>query len=282
MTNKAATNWLTQMADDRRTTLALLAKSANQSHRWAVAAAGAAMAHVVAAGHALVQARDLCEEGGWLRWLRNNFEGSVRTAQRYMRVARHLPASGIDATRVSHRSQTALLRAIRGVVFTEPSAAAEGAPALAGTPAGSADDPAARRRLSFVAARRLRKLAGAVAGLAAGAHAARLAERINALATDLLLDAGECGGTSDEVYFVEAVGADRVKIGVSRDVGKRFGQLAASFPGPLRLLGRVAGGRAREASLHRRLANFHLGGEWFHLTPGVRALVAAVIADEPE
>ncbi len=109
------------MADERRNTLALLAKSANRSHRWAVASAGAAMRHVVAAGHAPVQARELCEEGGWLRWLRKNFEGSVRTAQRYMRVARHLPASGIDATRVSHRSQTALLR---GVVFTEPCAAA--------------------------------------------------------------------------------------------------------------------------------------------------------------
>ncbi|MGH7140454.1 MAG: GIY-YIG nuclease family protein [Pirellulales bacterium] len=76
-----------------------------------------------------------------------------------------------------------------------------------------------------------------------------------------------------EVYFIEAVGADRVKIGVSSDVGKRFKQLAASFPGPLRLLGTAAGGRAREASLHRRLADFHIGGEWFHLTPGVRAVV---------
>jgi Meiotically up-regulated gene 113/Protein of unknown function (DUF3102) len=277
MTNKTATNWLTELADERRNTLALLAKSANQSHRWAVRAAGTAMAHVVAAGHALVQARDLCEEGGWLRWLRKNFEGSVRTAQRYMRVARYLPASGIDATRVPHRSQTALLRAIRGVVFTER-AATEDAPAVAGCPA----EAAARRRLSFVAARRLRKLAGAVAAMAAGAHAAHLAERINALAADVLLDAGEGGAASGEVYFIEAVGADRVKIGVSQDVGKRFRQLAASFPGPLGLLGRVAGGRARETSLHRRLANFHIGGEWFHLTPGVRTALREVIADEPE
>jgi hypothetical protein len=47
-------------------------------------------------------------------------------------------------------------------------------------------------------------------------------------------------------------------------------------------LGKVAGGRLREGSLHRRLANFHIGGEWFHLTPGVRRLIEAVIADEPE
>jgi hypothetical protein len=100
MTTKAP-NPLARMADERRRTLRLLAKSANLSHRWAAAAAGAAINHMVGAGHALVQARDLCEEGGWLRWLRKNFEGSIRTAQRYSRIARHLPASQLDATRVS-------------------------------------------------------------------------------------------------------------------------------------------------------------------------------------
>jgi hypothetical protein len=104
MTNKSP-NRFARMADERRNTLKLLAHSANLGHRWA--SAGAAIAHMVAAAHALIQARDLCEEGGWLRWLRKSFEGSVRTAQRYMRVARHLPESGIDATRVSHRSQIA-------------------------------------------------------------------------------------------------------------------------------------------------------------------------------
>jgi hypothetical protein len=129
MTTKTP-NRMARMADERRNTLKLLAHSANLSHRWAAASAGAAIAHMVAAGHALVQARDLCEEGGWLRWLRKSFDGSVRTAQRYMRIASHLPQSGIDATRVSHRSQTAVLRAIRGVVFTRPDAAADGAPAI--------------------------------------------------------------------------------------------------------------------------------------------------------
>jgi len=32
----------------------------------------------------------------------------------------------------------------------------------------------------------------------------------------------------------------------------------------------------------RRLANFHIGGEWLHLTPGVRAVIETVIADNPE
>jgi hypothetical protein len=112
MTPETTSNPLARMADERRKTLKLLARSANLSHRWAAASAGAVIAHIVAAGHALVQARDLCEEGGWLHWLRKNFDGSIRTAQRSMRVARHLPASNIEATRVSHRSQAANGRAI--------------------------------------------------------------------------------------------------------------------------------------------------------------------------
>lgn len=46
--------------------------------------------------------------------------------------------------------------------------------------------------------------------------------------------------------------------------------------------GKVPGGRAREGSLHGRLGNFHIGGEWFHLTPGVRAVIRAVIADDAD
>ena len=100
MTTKAP-NPLARMADERRKTLKLLAKSANLSHRWAAAAAGAAINHIVGAGHSLLQAQELSEKGGWLRWLRKNFEGANRTAQRYIRIARHLPASQLDATRVS-------------------------------------------------------------------------------------------------------------------------------------------------------------------------------------
>jgi hypothetical protein len=199
MTTETRLNPLAQMAANRRKTLKLLARAANLSHRWATAAAGAAIAHTVAAGHALVQARDLCEEGGWLRWLRKNFEGSIRRAQRSMSVARHLPASGSDATRVSPRSQAAVLRAIRGVVFTGSAAAAEGAPRLAGPPSECDDDPTERRRVAFSAARRLRKLAGSLLATTAGARATELIERISALATDLLLDVGICAGTSGEV-----------------------------------------------------------------------------------
>jgi hypothetical protein len=168
------------------------------------------------------------------------------------------------------------------VAFTAAEAADQPASGGILAPPDTEHDAAAFRRLAFVAARRLRKLAASLLATAASAHAGQLAERINSLAADLLLDAGVCGSTSGEVYFIEAVGADRVKIGVSSDVGKRFAQLAASFPGPLTLLGKAAGGRLRESLLHRRLVNFHIGGEWFHLTPGVRGLIQSAIADEPD
>lgn len=194
---------MVQMADERRNTLKLLAKSANVSHRWATASASAAIAHVVAAGHSLAQARDLCEEGGWTRWLRKNFDGSLRTAQRYMRVARHLPAARLDATRVSLPSQRAVLRAIRGAVFTSPpdaGAAPAAAGALTTSPLAAADDQAARRALAVVAARRLRKVASALSAAGAGDYAEEVASRINALAADLLLDVDAAANTRGEAH----------------------------------------------------------------------------------
>ncbi|MGH7139399.1 MAG: GIY-YIG nuclease family protein [Pirellulales bacterium] len=75
------------------------------------------------------------------------------------------------------------------------------------------------------------------------------------------------------VYFAEAMGADRVKIGVAADPIARLASLQTTCPHPLKLLAKVEGGRALETSLHARLADFHLGGEWFHLAKPVRALV---------
>ncbi|MGH7134622.1 MAG: GIY-YIG nuclease family protein [Pirellulales bacterium] len=53
----------------------------------------------------------------------------------------------------------------------------------------------------------------------------------------------------------------------------RLASLQTACPHPLKLLAKVEGGRTLEASLHARLADFHLGGEWFHLAKPVRALI---------
>jgi hypothetical protein len=72
--------------------LATLAAAINQEHRLCEGALRAGLAHAVRAGELLMQAKALCAHGAWLPWLAANFEGSERTAQAYMRVAREAPA----------------------------------------------------------------------------------------------------------------------------------------------------------------------------------------------
>lgn len=49
--------------------------------------------HVIDLGEILQRAKELCEHGGWLPWLRENFELSESTAQRYMLFAREADAN---------------------------------------------------------------------------------------------------------------------------------------------------------------------------------------------
>jgi hypothetical protein len=76
------------------------------------------------------------------------------------------------------------------------------------------------------------------------------------------------------IYFIEAVGMDRVKIGYTLDPAKRFVGMLTSSPAPLSLLGCIAGGPQREAELHALLAEHRLHGEWFAMVPEVMAIVA--------
>ena len=64
----------------------------------------------IRAGELLIEAKEQVGHGGWLPWLANHFAGSVRTAQGYMRIARHPE----DARRVSHLGVGAALRALQG------------------------------------------------------------------------------------------------------------------------------------------------------------------------
>jgi len=66
---------------------AALGDRANAEHRACLAAAGDALQHARAAGQALAEAKQHVGHGGWGEWLADNFEGSERTAQVYMRVS---------------------------------------------------------------------------------------------------------------------------------------------------------------------------------------------------
>ncbi len=68
------------------------------------------------------------------------------------------------------------------------------------------------------------------------------------------------------VYFVEAVGLARVKIGFSDDPPARLRQLATGSAVPLKLLAQTPGTVALEKQLHNRFGHLRIEGEWFHAT----------------
>jgi hypothetical protein len=71
--------------------LATLAAEINHHHRQAEAALRSGLEHALEAGRLLIEAKSRCVHGTWGLWLADNFEGSARTAQAYMRVADRWP-----------------------------------------------------------------------------------------------------------------------------------------------------------------------------------------------
>jgi hypothetical protein len=96
--------------------LATLAEQINDHHRQAEAALRSGLEHALAAGRLLIEAKELCVHGTWGQWLAEHFEGSARTAQCYMRVAKRWPELEAKAQRVadlSFREAARLLAAPR-------------------------------------------------------------------------------------------------------------------------------------------------------------------------
>jgi hypothetical protein len=78
------------MADIVRN-LARLAERINAEHVAVLTAARTCLEHARQAGELLAEAKTACGHGRWLPWLKANVEFSERTAQAYMRVAKHWP-----------------------------------------------------------------------------------------------------------------------------------------------------------------------------------------------
>lgn len=77
-----------------------------------------------------------------------------------------------------------------------------------------------------------------------------------------------------EIYFIEAVGLELIKIGYALRVLERFRSMLTASPCRLSLLGTIPGGPQREALIHAQIAAHVSHGEWFHKSPEVMALVA--------
>ncbi len=82
----------------RSNSLADLAARIKTEHEAASGAITAGVAHAIAAGDLLLEARPQLPHGQWLPWLRSHCGTPARTAQTYMELARLKP----DAQRVAH------------------------------------------------------------------------------------------------------------------------------------------------------------------------------------
>lgn len=89
-------------------TLDTLADRINGEHRACERAVVSAVRHAIAAGEMLLEAKEIAGHGNWGDWLRENFEGSERHAQRYMQIA-----SRKDELNPTHVSDMSLRGALR-------------------------------------------------------------------------------------------------------------------------------------------------------------------------
>lgn len=81
-----------------------------------------------------------------------------------------------------------------------------------------------------------------------------------------------------KVYFIEAEGTGRIKIGVSKDPLSRLRTLQTGSPSPLRLIATAFGGYAKEAELHQRFEDARIDGEWFYATAPLLNHIASIKA----
>ena len=92
--------------------LAGLADRINEEHQAAGEALNRSLHHARAAGDLLVQAKAHLGHGQWSAWLAENFRGSARTAQGYMRLASRFDELESKAQRVADLPLREALRAL--------------------------------------------------------------------------------------------------------------------------------------------------------------------------
>jgi hypothetical protein len=88
--------------------LPVLATEIRKAHADVQDAAKTAAQRAIEAGHALIEAKELIEHGGWLPWLREHCALADRTARLYMQIAR----SGLKSATVADFGLQAAAKAI--------------------------------------------------------------------------------------------------------------------------------------------------------------------------
>jgi hypothetical protein len=95
--------------------LPLLAAEIRKAHADVQEAAKTAAERAIAAGHALIEAKELLKHGEWLPWLREHCALAERTAQLYMKIAR----SGLESATIADLGLNAAANALH-VHFADP------------------------------------------------------------------------------------------------------------------------------------------------------------------
>jgi hypothetical protein len=81
------------------------------------------------------------------------------------------------------------------------------------------------------------------------------------------------------IYFVEALGADAIKIGYTRGLAdgtphSRVSAIQTNCPLKLKLLATTPGSYDYERELHSRFTDDWIRGDWFRASPALREFVA--------
>lgn len=82
------------------------------------------------------------------------------------------------------------------------------------------------------------------------------------------------------VYFVEAIGTGRVKVGETDDVNRRLVQLQVSCPYKLNLLGTIPENVVKEKDVKLAFKRFHIRGEWFEYSDLVRRATGMLVGED--
>ena len=86
-------------------------------------------------------------------------------------------------------------------------------------------------------------------------------------------------GSFPQIYFIKGESSNRIKIGVSKNVTRRFKVLQASSGEYLLLMGWTRGGKDLERKIHNKFSNIRAHGEWFEQTDKLKKYIYDLIRD---
>lgn len=93
------------------TDLPTLAQHIIRTHQQVEDSKNQAILHAITCGSALIEAKHLCQYGDWLNWLANHCQLSHRTAQLYMKLAKHYPT--LEQAKTQRATHLSLREAVK-------------------------------------------------------------------------------------------------------------------------------------------------------------------------